>query len=403
MTILQEQERDELATAINWFLGEGFEVTLPHKTTNSYDFIVTSSQKAVVKIKNLEKPVNQAQALNFSRFLDSPEGAEYDKGYLLSKNGFSANVYKNLGEKNYSTNLVLGIFFDGSEKKTEYPDVMHSIETYEEQETIFEELSLAPKAKTKIKLKIAVCTFKGGVGKTTCSAHLAGAFAWLNNEVSLIDADPEKHLLKLLIQAPSENVKSKKIALEDSGKSFTLYSLDKWLEHERDSSITIYDCAPTKEATYKHIFETIDFCLIPINLTPLGIGSDIHVVNDTKNHISKINPKVKCLILINNRPHKEHKVAKVLRDKLKQEVKKAQLNLIEPDIRHSEQLLYWGADGKLAFNRIAGKCYPKEDFVNLAEYLIRLKHLENSRQSRNLLRVKFKLQAKLHPAYLPTQ
>ena len=43
-------------------------------------------------------------------------------------------------------------------------------------------------------------TCKGGVGKTTVAAHLAGAFALQGYDVILVDLDPDRNLRKLFIE-----------------------------------------------------------------------------------------------------------------------------------------------------------------------------------------------------------
>ena len=48
------------------------------------------------------------------------------------------------------------------------------------------------------KVHFGVFTCKGGVGKTTVSAHLAGAFLLQDFNVALIDLDPEQNLNKLV-------------------------------------------------------------------------------------------------------------------------------------------------------------------------------------------------------------
>ena len=51
---------------------------------------------------------------------------------------------------------------------------------------------------------IGVFTSKGGVGKTTVAAHLAGAFALMGYDVMLLDLDPDKNLRKLFLQDLSD-------------------------------------------------------------------------------------------------------------------------------------------------------------------------------------------------------
>ncbi len=58
---------------------------------------------------------------------------------------------------------------------------------------------------------------------------------------------------------------------------------------------------------------------------------------------------------------------------------------IDPDecsIRNSRQLFYWGhhlftgGPGELAFTSVGGRCVPKEDFLNLLDYLQRITDLD---------------------------
>jgi Mrp family chromosome partitioning ATPase len=57
--------------------------------------------------------------------------------------------------------------------------------------------SFQAKASSAEPLYIGVFTAKGGVGKTTIAAHLAGAFALMGQSVVLLDLDPDRNLRKL--------------------------------------------------------------------------------------------------------------------------------------------------------------------------------------------------------------
>ena len=264
-----------------------------------------------------------------------------------------------------------------------YPAVIHSLELYEEQKVIFDEFNYHLQEAQSINkpLRIAICTCKGGVGKTTVSAHLAGAFTLLGFETALVDCDPEHHLSKLLDPSILALGEGEGIILDETDKALSCYTKEKWLKEEKNSfPIVIYDCAPSKTSNDPRIFQESDFCIIPINLCPLGVGKNIDVLKDTFEFVRSLNTSINCLILVNNRLSKEHKVAKSLRQELAIEAKKCGAKLIEPDIRHSEQLYFWGAEPrKLAFKEVGGKCYPKQDFTNLAEYLIRYLKITNKK------------------------
>jgi chromosome partitioning protein len=372
-----------------WFEIEGYKVEYNKEADLPFDLILSKdSFKAIVQIKNFKSATNNAQIVSFERFLQSKEGKKYQKAYLLSKNGFTRSVFKNLSEKVYSDKLVFGLFFNDEEKKSVYPSVIHSIELYEEQKAIFDEFNFKQEKLTlqNKSINIAVCTCKGGVGKTTVSAHLAGAFTLLDFETALVDCDPEHHLTKLLDPDILEKGEGEGIILDETEKPLICYTKEKWKEEEQNIyPVVIYDCAPSKESNDPSIFKNSDFCIIPINLCPLGVGKNIDVIKDTFQYLQKINPKIQCLVLINNRLNREHKVAIELKEKLINEVQKYGAHLIEPDIRHSEQLYYWGAESrKLAFKEIAGKCYPKQDFTILAEWLVRFMNIQNKKQSKKI-------------------
>ena len=129
-----------------------------------------------------------------------------------------------------------------------------------------------------------IFTNKGGTGKTTVAAHLAGAFALMGYDVILLDVNmwiiayPQKNLTKLFQNDFDNN--------EDDGDS-SLYVKSPWpggtgnvitvLDHDQwedlqndynDAKIVICDCSPTFENNPISLVEKFDYCVIPTTLNP---------------------------------------------------------------------------------------------------------------------------------------
>ena len=111
-----------------------------------------------------------------------------------------------------------------------------------------------------------VFTCKGGVGKTTISAHLAGAFALNGYDVALVDLDRQQNLSKLLgegVYLP--NTKGK------IGSVISVLSHEQWDETAyKDTKIVICDCNPEFDSNPTDFIRQFDYCLIPTTLNPLG-------------------------------------------------------------------------------------------------------------------------------------
>nr|WP_281291101.1 ParA family protein [Hyella patelloides] len=236
---------------------------------------------------------------------------------------------------------------------------------------------------------MGVFTCKGGVGKTTVAAHLAGAFALMGHDVILLDLDPERNLRKLFSQDINDEDASvfvPPINKNETGTTITVLNHDEWQpEDYPDIKITICDCSPVLDKNPKSLVEKFDYCIIPTTLNPLGVSKNCDVIIRTFKHIRRLNSQAEMFALINNY-HSDQSFTnrnQVLRDHLRRSLSKytstdSKCKFIDPDaakIRYSKSLLYWGyhiVEGttpQLAFNSNGGRSHPRTDFLQLAEYL----------------------------------
>jgi cellulose biosynthesis protein BcsQ len=231
------------------------------------------------------------------------------------------------------------------------------------------------------KIYFGVFTCKGGVGKTTVAAHLAGAFALEGFNVALVDLDPEKNLQKLVgdgVYLPKP---------QSVGESIEVYDKDAWDEEAaRDSKIVICDCSPAFERNPEELVKKFDYCIIPTTFNPLGINKHGQVIKDTVKDIRKLNQHAHLFVLVNNfRPttNRQMQILKNVFFEAYEDIKgiDEKFHCIDPEevcIRSSDQLYYWGIHcldnpeeprSELAFKLIGGKCKPREDFIDLADYI----------------------------------
>ncbi len=236
-------------------------------------------------------------------------------------------------------------------------------------------------------LSIAVCALKGGTGKTTISAHLAGALTLLGIAVDLIDANPPQNSLIRLMDPKSLNDENDQfepdlaegILIPGLHHSISCFPLNYWKNHGQISKqqAVIYDCAPSIESNDIWVFQNSDICLIPINICPLGIGKNLKpnkkeesILKQTVDFVRQVNPKIQFYLVESNRIAKTTKLAEAYRKKVAEEADRLGIKLLETFISHSQKLYFWGAEpGKLAFDTFAGKCLPKIDFTTLADEL----------------------------------
>ncbi|MDJ0635611.1 MAG: restriction endonuclease [Xenococcaceae cyanobacterium MO_188.B29] len=362
------------------FKRKGYEIIMPPTNTKGYDIELRKDDKCIaVQVKNHKAKCNTSQVKKFQHFLEQPDASKFTEGWFISANGYSKPAITDIKAEE-PEDLRLGIFIADRDRVSW---------TYGNPESISsKEPELEPKPKPESKY-IGVFTCKGGVGKTTVAAHLAGAFALMGHDVILLDLDPERNLRKLFSQDIDDEDASvfvPPINKNEMGTTITVLNHDEWNpEDYPDIKITICDCSPVLDKNPKSLVEKFDYCVIPTTLNPLGVSKNCDVIIRTFKHIRQLNSHAEMFALINNYHSNQNFVKKnqVLREHLKRSLSKYtstdhKCKFIDPDaakIRYSTSLLYWGyhiVEGtkpQLAFNSHGGKSYPRTDFLQLAEYL----------------------------------
>ena len=338
---------------------EGWSAQAASNETKEYNLeIFKPGVKSAVQVRNQRAKVHLGQIEKFLDFLNYPNAKNFSDGLFISTSGFTPSVYSYLREEKIG-NLKLAILRDHQ--------LIHNCEGTDRQDE---------REKTTF---IGVFTCKGGVGKTTISAHLAGAFALNGYDVALIDLDRQQNMRKLLgegvyLPATKGNI----------GSVISVLSPDEWEDSAyKDTKIAVCDCNPEFEANPKEFIRKFDYCLIPTTLNPLGINKNADVIKRTFNEIRRENQKAHLFTLVNNLQTDEENRNTLLNQVLKTQFKQtserdARLHYIDPNecaIRFSKQLLYWGfhlfdgAKPQLAFRTVGRYSYPRMDFLKLVDYL----------------------------------
>jgi len=349
------------------FHRHGWTVVTPEQNQVGYDLVVSKGNiVGAVQVKWLKNNVSAPQLLKFVDFLDSNEGKQFNYGIFITTKGYSGPARALIKSWGKDTNIRCGI---ASENKIIWVNR--------------EEDSPPPQIPKQGKIYFGVFTCKGGVGKTTVAAHLAGAFALQGFNVALVDLDPEQNLQKLVgdgVYVPKP---------KGVGTSIEVYDARDWDENSaRDCKIVICDCSPALERNPKELVERFDYCLIPTTLNPLGINKHGAVIQETVKKIREINQTAHLFVLVNNFKDPGIKRLNILKNAFLdtyKEISQAddKFHCIDPEkvcIRTSDQLYYWGIHilenpenptSELAFQLVGGKCYPRDDFINLADYIER--------------------------------
>ncbi len=349
------------------FQREGWTVETAKSNQANYDLVVKKeNQVGAVQVKWLKSNVQKPHLSKFADFLETNAGRKFNCGFFITTQGYGGSaraLIRSWGEA---------------------PKIFCGIAAKNEIIWLNDDQDVSPPEPPKPdKIYFGVFTCKGGVGKTTIAAHLAGAFALQGFNVALVDLDPEKNLQKLIgdgIYIPKPN---------SVGEGIEVYDEKDWDEEvARDCKIVICDCSPVFERNPEELIKKFDYCIIPTTFNPLGINKHGKVIKDTVKDIRKINSNAHLFVIVNNFKQPTNRQMHLLKkvyfeayDEIKETDDK--FHCIDPEkacIRSSDQLYYWGIHclenpeeprSELAFKLIGGKCKPREDFIDLADYIER--------------------------------
>lgn len=357
------------------FQAEGYRITVP-EDARGYTFeAAKGGDLLAVKLTEYKAPSNVSHVRQFQEFLGLPGSQRFTGGCLVSASGFSPAAMTHVNTEE-PTNLRFGTI-SGGQLSWDYPDDPKGGPR-------------PPKPDPgKAKLRyFGVFTCKGGVGKTTVSAHLAGAFALMGFDVILVDLDPDKNLRKLFLNAEDGDDASLFIPGRrgQPGASITVLNHDEWDEKAYpDVKIVVCDCSPVLSENPKDLVAKFDYCIIPTTMNPLGVAKKADVITRTFGQIRAMNPKAEMFAVINgyDATAEASERNRLLLDLLKTEISKytaqdEKCKFIDPEdakIRYSTALFYWGihivkkTPPELAFKEVAGRSYPRTDFLELADYL----------------------------------
>ncbi|MBW4471383.1 MAG: AAA family ATPase [Stenomitos rutilans HA7619-LM2] len=354
-----ENDSDFKTVVLQHFEQDGWTATVAPADVIGYDLELTRDSECVaVQVKQQRAKVHAGQLEKFIDFLESPTGAKFTRGFLISASGFTPSVFTYM-------------------RAEEVVDV--AIGSFKGTELTWEDGDIPPQPPKAHITYIGVFTCKGGVGKTTISAHLAGAFALNGYDVVLIDLDRQSNLRKLL--GDGVYIPGRRGGL---GATITVLNHTEWREEDYpETRVVICDCSPEYDANPEAFIEKFSYCLIPTTLNPLGINKNADVIRRTFTAIRRINTNAELFVIVNNYHSDEAKRNDVLNRILKTEFETLmaddpRCHYIDPEtvaIRFSKQLLYWGYHivendkPQLAFREIGGRSLPRTDFLKLLDYL----------------------------------
>ncbi len=368
---------EALATKLQ---ADGYQITNPPDNTKGCTFEAKKGSECVaVLVREFKAKVNVAHIAQFQDYLGLDAAKRFTNGWFVSTSGFSNPALTHVRTEE-PANLRLGTFSGGNLSWDFAVGVKSPA-------GISPPPPPPPPPRAKLRY-FGVFTCKGGVGKTTVAAHLAGAFALMGFDVILVDLDPDKNLRKLFLQDPQDEDASLYVPPKgrQTGTTITVLNHDQWNEkHYPDIKIVVCDCCPVLKENPKDLVSKFDYCIIPTTLNPLGVAKKADVITRTFHQIREMNQKAEMFALINgydataDAARRNQLLLTLLKGELDKYTRQDnKCKFIHPDdakIRYSTALFYWGIHivqgtrPELAFKEVAGRSYPRIDFLQLAEYL----------------------------------
>ena len=354
----------------------------------------SESRKSIaVQCKNLGKRCGVVQLKVFISFMGAFQGQiQFSEGWLISSNGFTPKAIEHARKSGENTREPVVSLYTANEYdiREDYRHPRSSMSLLRDSPLISTLADHQSNTHKKVlrRYYFGIFTNKGGTGKTTVAAHLAGAFALMGYDIILLDIDPQRNLKKLFQNDDDENSALYVPPLRPGQMGCGIYILDneEWEADKSqydDISIVICDCNPTLEENPGDLVKEFDYCIVPTTLNPIGIAKNSDVIQRTFEKIRAENSTAKMHVLINCYDESNKKstqkrnslLLKLLKEQIDFDEDKG-FYLIDPNIcaiHRSDSLYYWGMhivenkEPQLAFELYGGRCVPGDDFLKLAE------------------------------------
>ena len=353
-------------------------------TQEAWDFVIVTpkGRRGAVQVKSRRGSLPLPLFNRLSIYLSGPEGADFDFGVFVVNSQFSKNIITVLAETNPADHdlyiYAAVVSFPGGEINW-VEQAPSDIPTAPRPDRTAEGDSGPVPPTNK---RIAVFTEKGGVGKTSLAAHLAGAMVYGGQDAVLVDVDGQRNLSLLL--GDGLNVATRRGGLY----SLIVAPYKDFSELDYKDYYIVYDCAPQFTVNPPEVFERVTDTVIPIVLSPLSILGNAEVIHRTIEQIRAVNPAMRFHIVINQyvttktAQRYQTRLLNFIRYHLKQYGFETDplVRFYEPSevsVRRSDILLHWGMflltpgeEARLAFaSQVNGAQNLLADFLALADSL----------------------------------
>lgn len=367
---MKPKQMDEWQLFNDFWIEQGYELLEEWQDAKWYNAtLVRLEQHVWLRVRKSAEKITAAQVEKFLSSLETQQDANLI-GCMATRAGFtkaaSTQVIREEPER-----LVL---------LTEQKQKVVSAYPYVQSLEVEAEVTSKP-------TYIGVFTAKGGVGKTTIAAHLAGAFALMGQSVVLLDLDPDQNLRKLFASPENADIAQLKVPAVNAQAADAMIRVltpEQWRESQYpEVKLVIADCSPVLTENPIKLMKRLDVCIMPTSLNPLGVSKHGDVITRTFSHIRSLNTQAQLLAVINqyesskDYAKRNDLLLEYLRTSLSEYLAQdPKAKLIAPEdakIRYSHALLYWGyhiIEGtapQLAFKLMGGRSYPRSDFLQLAD------------------------------------
>ena len=190
-----------------------------------------------VQCKCHKNPVHKGYVEKFISYMKTWNAQnEFDEGWMISASGYSEPATELAKEENDSK-ISLGTI-KNNRIDWDYLNIHNFInDSPRNNSALDEDPKFSDEDSDKSLARycyIGVFANKGGTGKTTIAAHLAGGFALMGHDVILLDVDPQRNLKKLFQDQDGAFIFVKLIQPGKTGNVIDVLDEKQWEEEKEN-------------------------------------------------------------------------------------------------------------------------------------------------------------------------